>query len=202
METQLHYDISQSKQLSFKLKERITAKPDLEFKVKGLFNSVTGNLDYVGTLKKNFIGVSDESLGSTPMKIGLGVKTSSVISKSSQPVHLTASLHKKYSLLDGPNTILAARAFIDVDPKEPQKLNRQATIKASHQALSFTDKQDLKVAVGMDLDWPSTAQQPTGTLLARLLQNQFKHRPFWFKCVENNWGLHFRRNKWSVTYDM
>lgn len=188
METQLHFDLSNSKQLSFKIKERITANPDLEFKVKGLLNTATGNLDYVGTLKKNFIGSSDGNSGSTPLKLGLGVKTTSSISSSKQPVHLTASAHKKYSLLDGPNTLLTAKGFVDVDPSAPQKMNRQATLKASYTAMNFTDRQDLKVAVGMDINWPAAVKDPKPTLL--------------FQVRENNWGLHFRRNKWHVTYDL
>ena len=72
METQFHYDLTGSKQLSFKLRERVTAKPDLEFKVKGLFNTVTSNLDYVGTIKKymNVGSVAMKDAGSTPIRLG------------------------------------------------------------------------------------------------------------------------------------
>ena len=68
METQFHYDITGAKQLSFKLRERITTKPGLEFKAKGVFNTVTGILDYVGTIKKYVSAGSGVSSGATAAK--------------------------------------------------------------------------------------------------------------------------------------
>jgi hypothetical protein len=41
MDTQLHYDFQQ-KHLSFRLRESVTADPDLEARFKGLLNTVTG----------------------------------------------------------------------------------------------------------------------------------------------------------------
>ena len=79
METQFHYDITGSKQLSFRLRQRVTKSPGLEIKAKGLLNTSTSNLDYVGSLKKYvFVGNDSSSLanstgkriGTTPTRLG------------------------------------------------------------------------------------------------------------------------------------
>lgn len=44
METQLHYDLQQ-KHLSFRLKESITADPDVEARFRGLLNTVNGKFE-------------------------------------------------------------------------------------------------------------------------------------------------------------
>ncbi len=134
METQFHYDITGSKQLSFKLRERITTKPGLELKVKGLFNTVTGNLDYVGSIKKYMSFGSEVSKGATaakdngssPTRLGLGLLTSSA-DKMAEPL-LTFSADKKYALLDGPNTLLTARAHVNVNPQEPKEVCGYAAV--------------------------------------------------------------------------
>lgn len=41
METQLYYGLK-DKQLSFRLRESVTADPDVEVRFKGLLNTVTG----------------------------------------------------------------------------------------------------------------------------------------------------------------
>lgn len=41
METQLHYDLQQ-KNLSFRLRENVTADPDLEARFRGLLNTTSG----------------------------------------------------------------------------------------------------------------------------------------------------------------
>jgi hypothetical protein len=70
METQFYYE-PQNKQLTFRLRERLTAKPGVELKGKGYFNTVTGKLAYQGTLKGNVqLGEHVVDAGSTPLKIG------------------------------------------------------------------------------------------------------------------------------------
>lgn len=190
METQLHYDISGSNQLSFKLRQRIATKLDVELKAKGLFNTVTGKLEYNGTLKKYISMGSKKKSDSTPLRIGLGVSTCSSEGKPEDP-QLTISACKQFALLDGPNTLLSARAHIDVDPRQRGgtiQMARKATIKASHKALNFTNKQDLKLTVGLDVDWPSTAKEPTADVYVQVR--------------ENNWALNYRHKGWSVTYDL
>eukprot|EP00983_Pelagomonas_calceolata_P134774 1162092-Pelagomonas_calceolata.AAC.9 len=70
MDTSFHYDLAE-KNLNFKLRERLVARPGIELKGKGLFNTVTGNLSYAGTLRgvlKTRPEVKDE--GSLPWKLG------------------------------------------------------------------------------------------------------------------------------------
>lgn len=69
METSVHYDLAQ-KQINFKLKERVTGPGGLQLKGIGLFNTVTGSLGYVGTLKANVkMGQEVKDAGSTPLKL-------------------------------------------------------------------------------------------------------------------------------------
>ncbi len=70
METSFHYDLSQ-KQLAFKLRERINAPPGVELKGNAFFNTVTGTLSYVGTVKAALsFGEAVKDAGSTPLKLG------------------------------------------------------------------------------------------------------------------------------------
>lgn len=73
METQFFYDLA-DKKLSFRLKERVTSKPDLELKARGLFNLEAGTLAYRGTVKKYLsLGGQDvKGAGTTPVRIGGG----------------------------------------------------------------------------------------------------------------------------------
>lgn len=70
METSLYYDLA-DKQLAFKLREKLTSAPGLELKGNGWFNTVTGRLSYVGTLKSQVkIGRDIKDAGSTPLRLG------------------------------------------------------------------------------------------------------------------------------------
>lgn len=69
METSLHY-AQDTKQLGFRLREVITTKYAIELKGKGLFNSVTGGLEYRGTVKKNIAAGEAKEEGATPLTIG------------------------------------------------------------------------------------------------------------------------------------
>eukprot|EP00879_Flechtneria_rotunda_P028544 GHRR01030678.1.p2 GENE.GHRR01030678.1~~GHRR01030678.1.p2 ORF type:complete len:109 (-),score=21.54 GHRR01030678.1:197-523(-) len=53
METSLHYDPSQ-KHLSFLLKERVTADPDIQLRFRGRLNTTAGAFDYHATAHKIF----------------------------------------------------------------------------------------------------------------------------------------------------
>lgn len=52
--------------------------------------------------------------------------------------------------------------------------------------MNFTERQDLRLTAGLDLDWAKAKPQP---------------QPF-VKLRENNWGLNWRNNRWHVTYDL
>lgn len=70
METSFFYDL-QDKQMCFKLRQSLTAYPDLELKGKGRFNTVSGGLQYRTTLKK-FVsaGTVEKGVASTPVRLG------------------------------------------------------------------------------------------------------------------------------------
>lgn len=51
METSLHYD-QKNKQLSFLLKEAVTADPDIQLRFRGRLNTNTGSFDYHATAQK------------------------------------------------------------------------------------------------------------------------------------------------------
>lgn len=100
---------------------------------------------------------------------------------------MALSAKKNLALLNGPNTQLSAKLEADLDV-QGHSVRRQGVIKVSHKVPGFTQKQDLKLAVGVDLDWPAGASRPVHSLL--------------FQAKENNWGFHLRRKRCSLTYDL
>jgi hypothetical protein len=71
METSFHYDLGGPGPLNFKLRQKITAKPGVELKGKGYFNTATGSASYTGTLTASAAvqGADDVSSGSSPLKL-------------------------------------------------------------------------------------------------------------------------------------
>lgn len=51
METAFHFDPKQ-KHLSFLLKENVTADPDIQLRLRGRLNTVTGDMEYHATAQK------------------------------------------------------------------------------------------------------------------------------------------------------
>jgi hypothetical protein len=112
MDTRFHYDLAQ-KQLCFALKECVTTEPDIQLRFKGLLNTVTGGFQYRATLKKYVsTGTLLKGEGTTPLRIGGGVAISS---DSKDEPFLTATCTKKIALLDGPDTLLHAKASVDYE---------------------------------------------------------------------------------------
>jgi hypothetical protein len=56
METAFHFDPKQ-KHLSFLLKENVTSDPDIQLRLRGRLNTVTGGLEYHATAQK-FVSTS------------------------------------------------------------------------------------------------------------------------------------------------
>lgn len=183
METSFLYDLA-DKQLCFKLREKLNTRYNIEAKAKGNFNTVDGKLHYRLHAKKLISsGTLLRDAGSTPITLGLGI---ACISGSKDPM-LALSAQKKIAVLDGPNTLLSAKVEADLDAAG-KSVRRQATVKLSHKLPAFNKKQDLKLTAGLDMDWPAGANRPTQNLLLQV--------------KENNWALHLRRQRWSVTYDL
>jgi hypothetical protein len=123
--------------------------------------------------------------------LGLGVAS---ISSNQEPI-LAVSAQKKLALLDGPNTVMSAKLAADVDTKggivrdfvignnmgrlilnwHLLQLRRQARIKLSHKALNFTQRQDLKLTVGLDIDWPADAKTPKQVRISSMHEPVSKH---------------------------
>jgi len=113
METSLHYDLSQ-KQLSFLTKERVTAEHDLQLRFRGLLNTVTGVLQYQGSLNKFFYrGQQVKGEATQPLRLGAGVAISSA---TNDKPFINLAAKKKIGLLDGPDTVLTAKAGLEFDP--------------------------------------------------------------------------------------
>ncbi|GFH06033.1 uncharacterized protein HaLaN_00594, partial [Haematococcus lacustris] len=160
METSLHYGLAE-KQLSFKLREQITAAPGVELKGNGMFNTITGKLGYTGTLKACArLGADDKDSGSSPLTIGLGAFAAAQDTKAPPAPQLHLSVKKGLSVFDGPRTVITGKAFANYDPMVAKVTARKAVIKLSHKWMGFTQRQDLKLSVGMDVDWPLTAKEP------------------------------------------
>jgi hypothetical protein len=82
METQLVYDLHDGgKQLGVRVKERIVTDNNLQLKLTGFLNTVTGQLSFVGSLRKFFLSQpgsrstswADQQLAKRQTRIGAGV---------------------------------------------------------------------------------------------------------------------------------
>lgn len=193
METALQYDPGQ-KHLSFLLKESVSADPDLQLRFRGRLNTTTGGFEYHATAQK-FVGsgpVLKESL-TQPFRLGAGLGVSS--SNGDEPF-LAATASKKISLLEGEHTQLSAKARLELDPRS-SKMTRSANVRVSRRVLDFTAHQDLQLSVGLDLDWPKAAKTAVGGGRSNALKADLH-----LSLRENNWGVHYRRGQWSLTYDL
>jgi hypothetical protein len=112
METSLHYN-PESKELSFRVDERITARPGIELKGRAFLNTNSGAFTWTGSLTK-FVstGTVFKGQGTQPLRIGAGVSLSSSMP---EPL-LVASAHKSIELLEGNSTVLTARAELTAVP--------------------------------------------------------------------------------------
>lgn len=193
METALHYDPS-GKHLSFLLKEAVSTDPDVAMRFRGKLNTTTGGFDYHATVQKLWGSgpVIKESL-TQPLRVGVGLGVSSA---SGDEPFLTATASKRVSLLEGEHTQLSAKARVEFDPKT-SKASRAATVRVSRRFLDFTAHQDLQLTAGLDLEWPKAARGAVGSRRA----TKVKAEPY-VSLRENNWGVHFRRSRWFLTYDL
>eukprot|EP00877_Chromochloris_zofingiensis_P011258 jgi/Chrzof1/6386/Cz18g08120.t1 len=89
---------------------------------------------------------------------GAGV---AIASTSKEEPFLTVSAKKQIALFDGPDTVLRATANVDFEPRT-SKFSRRAGVRISRRFLNFTERQDLQLAAGLDVDWttaPRTASK-------------------------------------------
>jgi hypothetical protein len=124
METTLQFD-PQSKQLSFRLDQKVTADPEIELKGRAFLNTISGDFTYSGTLKKYVTtGTVFKGQGTQPLRLGAGIALSS---SKTEPT-IVASAQKSIGLFDGKNsTVLSALAELDVTPStkkvRPQRVS-------------------------------------------------------------------------------
>jgi hypothetical protein len=113
METTLQFD-PQSKQLSFRLDQKVTADPEIELKGRAFLNTTNGDFTYSGTLKKYVTtGTVFKGQGTQPLRLGAGI----ALSSSTQEPTIVASAQKNIGLFDGKNsTVISAIADLEVEP--------------------------------------------------------------------------------------
>jgi len=195
METSAYYSL-QDKQLCFRLKENIVADPDIYMRFRGRLNTVTGGFEYQGSVKKMLSsGPVLKGEGTQPLRFGAGVGVSN---QSSDEPYLTASLKKQIALFDGPHTILTGKAHADYEPRNG-KFSKFAAVRVSRRFLNFTEHQDLQLSVGLDLDMPGVSKRASG---ASSGVSQKLKPDLYLSARENNWGIHYRRGRWQLTYDL
>jgi hypothetical protein len=114
METSVLYGLKQ-KQLCFVLRENVNTDPDLQLRLRGHLNTVTGDFEYTGSLQKYFrSGPPVKDQGTQPLRIGAGVGISS--STGDEP-YLTATAKKQIALTEGTDTLLSAKAVVSYEPR-------------------------------------------------------------------------------------
>lgn len=192
MESRFFYDLQQ-KQLCFDVREKVLADPHIKFKCKGLFNTTSANCDYRAQVKK-FVpitlgGTGSKLAGPTPLWIGAGAALESSTSSKTKPSPvLTASAKKTTPLLDGPDTTVTLKGRLDFDPRTSTMV-RTGAVQLTHTVMNLTQKQDLRVRVGLEVDWPSGVAKPGKPSV-------------YVQLRENNWALNYRRKRLFVTYDL
>lgn len=197
METSVLYGLKQ-KQLCFVLRENVNTDPDLQLRLRGHLNTVTGDFEYTGSLQKYFrSGPPVKDQGTQPLRIGAGVGISS--SNGDEP-YLTATAKKQIALTEGTDTLLSAKAVVSYEPRSG-KVNRTAGVKLSRQWLNFTEHQDLQISLGLDVDWAGAARQATGSSSSSKALGGVKPDVY-LSVRENNWRLRLRRKQWQLTYDL
>jgi hypothetical protein len=106
---------------------------------------------YRGTLKRYYSsGPLLKGEPTEPLRLGGGLGVSSALGDAP---FVTLSARKRIALLDGPDTLLTAKARLDYDPRAGCAA-RRAGLRVSRRLLNFTQRQDLEVAAGVDVDWP------------------------------------------------
>ncbi|GBF92420.1 hypothetical protein Rsub_04524 [Raphidocelis subcapitata] len=197
METQVFYTLHE-KQLAFRLRESVTADPGVEARFRGLLNTTTGAFDYRGTLKKfHNTGPLLKDDPNEPLRLGAGVGVSSA---NGDAPFLTASARKRVSLLEGPELLLTAKARVDFEPSSG-RLARRAGLRLSRRLLNFTQRQDVELTAGLDVDWPGAGGQSGQPGQSGRRGGKPNVLPY-ISVRENNWGVHLRRGLWFVTYDL
>eukprot|EP00775_Hariotina_reticulata_P003981 gene3981-4234_t len=150
-----------------------------------------------------------------PLRVGVGIGVSN--SHNDEPF-LAATASKKISLLEGDHTQLSAKARLELEPRS-NKMVRTAKVSVSRRFLDFTAHQDLQLSAGLDLDWPRPARNAVGgaqssssskvkAVRARLYPVQDATTTLALlsdislSLRENNWGIHYQRGQWSLSYDL
>ncbi|KAG1678507.1 hypothetical protein FOA52_014540 [Chlamydomonas sp. UWO 241] len=129
------------------------------------------------------VGPEVKDAGSKPFTLGLGAG----LTDGMKEPFLAVNAKKSLSLLDGPNTVVSAKAEVDVSHTGGETLRSCLSLKLSHKVMNFTKRQDLKFTVGCDVENLSSGA-PKATPRLHL--------------HENNWAAHYRWNKLFFTYDL
>eukprot|EP00882_Tetradesmus_deserticola_P020162 GHRQ01021732.1.p1 GENE.GHRQ01021732.1~~GHRQ01021732.1.p1 ORF type:complete len:185 (+),score=47.82 GHRQ01021732.1:754-1308(+) len=82
------------------------------------------------------------------------------------------------------------------------QLVRGARVAVCRRFLDFTAHQDLQLAAGVDVDWPKAAKTAVGSSSGSSSSSSKPKADLYLSVRENNWGVHYRRGMWSLTYDL
>ena len=185
METSLVF-ATEAKQMSMRFSQRVRTDFGLELRGWGLLNTGSGAFSYKASLLKTLevgaVSAKASAVGTTPLTLAAGVTLSSA---SREEPALCAHARKTISLLDGDSTLLTAKASAEFEPSS-KRVARRAALRLSRKFLNLTERQDVKVTAGVDLDLSKPSPAPVPYLRVR----------------ENNVGVAYKGRRWMVTYDL
>jgi|APGre2960657404_1045060.scaffolds.fasta_scaffold10659_3 hypothetical protein len=185
METSLVF-ATEAKQLSMRFNQRVRSDFGLELRGWGLLNTGSGAFAYKASLLKTLelgaVSAKAGAAGTTPLTLAAGVTLSSA--SREEPV-LCASARKTIALLEGDSTLLTAKALAEYEPSS-KRLARRASLRLSRKFLNLTERQDIKITGGVDVDLTKPSPAPVPYLRVR----------------ENNVGVAYKGRRWMVTYDL
>eukprot|EP00884_Botryococcus_braunii_P020846 jgi/Botrbrau1/7445/Bobra.0083s0017.2 len=152
METQLVYDLGgEGKQLGLRIRERIVTDSNLQLKVTGLLNTVTGHFGYFASLRKFFgsqpgiasTSWADQQLAKRQARLGAGIYYVS----DTEDVLLALSARKYFDL--GSDVWLLCKLHASFDTRT-QRVEGHGRLQLSKSVFNFTDTQDIRVVVGVN----------------------------------------------------
>ncbi|KAK9902789.1 hypothetical protein WJX75_006026 [Coccomyxa subellipsoidea] len=195
METHLTFD-NRGKQLGILVKERLTTDQNLQLKVVGVLNTVTGGLEYCAKLRK-FFGVPKPRArvaNTLPKDYFLTLKRKGQVGigvtyLSGTDDILTGAVAQKQFLFGPALNPLSLKLKAQADYNtQTQQVDGVGRVQISKTVYNFTDMQDMRLVLGCKAHVDQKGKI-TPTPYGRL--------------QENNWSLFFNfRGYWGVRYDL
>lgn len=215
LRTSLKWDMSK-KQLHLDVRQILESSRSLEVKYKGNLNTVSGEYQYTGHVKKLFYS-------NTPSLARIMAKDEALVAAGGEepldtdaflPAGLRTLLFRDWALAPGVAVSSDRGAkfkYVLGLKKNPQVLKRfdsldswvsfkanaeynpatsqvagSGNVRLKLYKYNLTDRQDLKLSIGYDL--------------SATLGGGLRRAPF-FKLEENNWGVRLQHGSWQFLYD-